>query len=175
VDAGKTVRLWVRQVTAAVATPAQRQVAEAVMAAVTARFEPPVHARADLVDDDSGQPEVLEVGLVEPSPFLDTAAGAPQRLAGALRQPHQGRLKSPFATCPRRHVVRRGIGLSMTIRYGSSGGGTVGPGGTDRVSGWNGPRVRERSSAALTSAPTRMAIPVRNNQKMRMATPAKAP
>ena len=44
-----------------------------------------------------------------------------------------------------------------------------------RVRARNVPRASARSNAALTSAPTRMAIPVRNSQKMRMATPAKAP
>jgi len=83
VDAGETDRLWEREViTPRVATAAQRQMAEAAMALIAARFGPPAYARIDLVDDD-GHPRVLEAELVEPSLFL-TAGGAPRRLAAAL-------------------------------------------------------------------------------------------
>lgn len=84
-DAGETDRLWEHEVvTPGVATPAQRRVAEAVMATVTAKFGRTVYARIDLVDDEGGCPRVLEAELVEPSLFLAAAEGAAQRLAAAL-------------------------------------------------------------------------------------------
>lgn len=84
-DAGETDRLWEREVvTPGVATPAQRRIAEAVIAAVTARFGPTVYARIDLVGDEAGCPRVLEAELVEPSLFLAAADGAAQHLAAAL-------------------------------------------------------------------------------------------
>ncbi|MHB1535459.1 MAG: ATP-grasp domain-containing protein [Acidimicrobiales bacterium] len=84
-DAGETQRLWEREViTPTAATAGQRQVAETVMATVTARFGPTVYARVDLVDGDDGRPLVLEVELVEPSLFLAIAEGSAQRLASAF-------------------------------------------------------------------------------------------
>lgn len=84
-DGGQTERLWEREVVApGVATTDQRRIADDVMATVTARFGPTVHARIDLVDDDRGRPEVLEVELVEPSLFLAAAPGSAGRLATAF-------------------------------------------------------------------------------------------
>ncbi|MGL5858163.1 MAG: ATP-grasp domain-containing protein [Angustibacter sp.] len=51
----------------------QRAIAQAVLEMVTARFGVPTYARVDLVQDDAGQPMVLEVELVEPSLFLPQA------------------------------------------------------------------------------------------------------
>jgi glutathione synthase/RimK-type ligase-like ATP-grasp enzyme len=48
----------------------QIAVARAAMDVVTARFGVPTYARVDLVRDDSGEPRVLELELVEPSLFL---------------------------------------------------------------------------------------------------------
>ena len=90
-DAGETEHLWEREVIKPIlATVAHRQVADHVLAAVTDRFRPPVHARVDLVDDDNGQPQVIEAELVEPSLFLATAHGSAKRLATALAH-HAGR------------------------------------------------------------------------------------
>jgi O-ureido-D-serine cyclo-ligase len=65
------------------ATPAERAVADAAMAAIPEGARP-LYARADLVPDDRGEPVVLELELVEPSLFLAHAPGAAQRLAGAI-------------------------------------------------------------------------------------------
>jgi hypothetical protein len=85
-DIGETPRLWEREViNPGVASAAQRQVADMVMAAVTARFGPAIYARIDLVDDADGHPQVLEAELVEPSLFLATADGSARRFAAALK------------------------------------------------------------------------------------------
>lgn len=47
--------------------------------------EVPVYARVDLIEDDSGNPVVLEVELVEPSTFLPTSQGAADRFAEGIR------------------------------------------------------------------------------------------
>jgi glutathione synthase/RimK-type ligase-like ATP-grasp enzyme len=60
----------------ALASAPQIEVANAAMAFVTGRFGPLTYARVDLVNDDDGQPCVLEVELVEPSLFLPQASPA---------------------------------------------------------------------------------------------------
>lgn len=50
----------------------QRKLADEVLAHVTSRFEVPLYARVDLIDDSLGVPQVLEVELVEPSMFFGT-------------------------------------------------------------------------------------------------------
>lgn len=64
----------------------ERQVGEAVMAAVRARFgdTPLPYARVDLIRDADGQPQLLELELTEPSLFFATAPGAADRFAQAL-------------------------------------------------------------------------------------------
>ncbi|MGH3400956.1 MAG: ATP-grasp domain-containing protein [Streptosporangiaceae bacterium] len=85
-DAGESDRLWEREViTSTEASPGQRDLAEAVLAAVVRRLGPTAYARIDLVEDD-GAPRVLEVELVEPTLFLADAQGSSQRLAGVLRR-----------------------------------------------------------------------------------------
>jgi len=44
----------------------------------------PLYARIDLLDDDHGEPVVLEVEMVEPSVFLHTAPELPERWARAI-------------------------------------------------------------------------------------------
>jgi len=69
-------------------TPAQRAVADAAVEAVGRRFGVPVYARVDLVTDDAGAPQVLEVELVEPYLFLlDGGEAAVGRLVAALLSP----------------------------------------------------------------------------------------
>ncbi|HEX2073664.1 MAG TPA: hypothetical protein VHF92_07755, partial [Geodermatophilus sp.] len=69
-------------------TPAQREVAQAVVDAVAdlVPASPPLlYARIDLVQDSSGRPVVLELELTEPSLFLPQApAGALARLVRAV-------------------------------------------------------------------------------------------
>jgi len=61
-------------------TSAQREVAEAALAAVDM---PLLYARVDLVPGPEG-PVVMELELVEPDLYLATSAGAPERLAAAV-------------------------------------------------------------------------------------------
>lgn len=63
-------------VTATIATPAERAVADRVVA----RLEPTAYARIDLLPTSDG-PVLLEVELTEPSLFLDTDPGAARRAA----------------------------------------------------------------------------------------------
>ncbi|MFD2091014.1 ATP-grasp domain-containing protein [Blastococcus deserti] len=67
-------------------TAAQREVAEAVFAAI-GELVPgaaPLYARIDLVHDDAGRPVVLELELTEPSLFLPQVPEAASSLAGAV-------------------------------------------------------------------------------------------
>lgn len=70
------------EITPRAATPAERAVAEAALAAVPAGA-PLLYGRVDLVAGPDG-PLLLELELVEPSLFLAHAPGAPQRLAEAI-------------------------------------------------------------------------------------------
>lgn len=86
-DVGEADRLWEREViTPAQAAPGARELAEIVMEAVVSRLGPTTYARVDLIDDEQGNPRVIEVELVEPSLFLAAAEGSAQRLADALRR-----------------------------------------------------------------------------------------
>jgi glutathione synthase/RimK-type ligase-like ATP-grasp enzyme len=69
------------------ATTAQREVADAVFAAITAlvpEAATPLYARIDLVHDGAGRPVVLELELTEPSLFLPQAPEAAVALARAV-------------------------------------------------------------------------------------------
>ena len=71
----------------AIATTAQRDVAQAVFDAVpdlVGGGVPPLYARIDLVHDADGRPVVLELELTEPSLFLPQAPGAAATLARAV-------------------------------------------------------------------------------------------
>jgi glutathione synthase/RimK-type ligase-like ATP-grasp enzyme len=65
-------------------SPEQIAVAERVLAAVP--FDPAdlLYARVDLVPDGAGAPLLLEIELTEPSLFLATAPGAPERFADGV-------------------------------------------------------------------------------------------
>jgi glutathione synthase/RimK-type ligase-like ATP-grasp enzyme len=65
-------------------TDAERGVAGAVMAWLGGRFGTLLYARIDLVEGDDGEPRVLEVEVTEPSLFLGTSDGAPDRFAAAI-------------------------------------------------------------------------------------------
>ena len=67
-------------------TPAQREIAEAVLDAVPALVPslPPLYARVDLVADGNGRPVLLELELTEPSLFLPQAPEAAGALARAV-------------------------------------------------------------------------------------------
>jgi hypothetical protein len=65
------------------ASPHERAVADAALAAVP--FPGPLlFARVDLVPGPTGAPVVIELELTEPSLFLETSAGAADRLAAAV-------------------------------------------------------------------------------------------
>ncbi|MGI8575379.1 MAG: ATP-grasp domain-containing protein [Egibacteraceae bacterium] len=64
-------------------SPAEREVADRIMELVRRRFSEPLYARVDLVEDDRGEPQLLELELTEPSLFLGHADGAAGRLAVA--------------------------------------------------------------------------------------------
>jgi hypothetical protein len=51
---------------------------------VAERFGPPLYARVDVLRSDAGEPAVLELELIEPSLFLDFAAGSAEALAAAV-------------------------------------------------------------------------------------------
>ena len=65
-------------------TAAERDAAAAIMAEVRRRFGDLLYARVDLLIGDDGAPVLLELELTEPSLFLGTAAGAPERFAAAI-------------------------------------------------------------------------------------------
>jgi glutathione synthase/RimK-type ligase-like ATP-grasp enzyme len=67
------------------ATSAERQLASAIVAAVTERFgAEPLYARVDLLAGPDGAPTLLELELVEPALYLAEAPGAAERLAAAI-------------------------------------------------------------------------------------------
>lgn len=65
-------------------TEAERATADAVVDHLHARFGTLLYARIDLVEDERGTPQVLEVELTEPSLFLSQSPSAPARLAQAV-------------------------------------------------------------------------------------------
>ncbi|WBB80140.1 hypothetical protein O7606_01735 [Micromonospora sp. WMMD882] len=66
------------------ATPAQRAVAERVLAAVPGGARRLLYARVDLIPGAGGAPVLVELELTEPSLFLGHAEGAAERLADAI-------------------------------------------------------------------------------------------
>jgi glutathione synthase/RimK-type ligase-like ATP-grasp enzyme len=67
-----------------VASAAERELADRVIAFVTERFGPLVYARVDLLPGPDGEPLIVEVELTEPSLFLTYDDAAPDRLAAAI-------------------------------------------------------------------------------------------
>jgi hypothetical protein len=51
---------------------------------VQERYGRPLYARIDVLRDGTGGPALLELELIEPSLFLDHAAGSAQALARAI-------------------------------------------------------------------------------------------
>lgn len=84
--AGLVTDLFAAEVNAPhAATPAQVRVARTAVEVVASRLGTPRYARVDLVRDDLGHYQVLEVELIEPSLFLPQAdEDAAHRLARAL-------------------------------------------------------------------------------------------
>ena len=72
-------------------TAAQKSLADAVMAHVTARFgELPLYARVDMLPAADGSPVLIELEMSEPSLFLFTSDGADDRFAAAVCARVQG-------------------------------------------------------------------------------------
>jgi glutathione synthase/RimK-type ligase-like ATP-grasp enzyme len=90
-------------ITARTATPAQRAVADAVLAVVAGRLDTELlYARVDLVPGEDGTPVVLELELTEPSLNLAVGGVAAKRLAAAVVRSldgarHAGRVAPPPA------------------------------------------------------------------------------
>lgn len=72
-------------VVAAQATPAELQAGRGVLDEISARFGMPLYARVDLIPGADGAPLLLELEVVEPDLFMETAPGAAERLAAAVR------------------------------------------------------------------------------------------
>jgi glutathione synthase/RimK-type ligase-like ATP-grasp enzyme len=70
------------EITPREATPAERAVADAVLAALP--FAVPLYARVDLLPGLDGEPTLIELELTEPSLFLAYAEGAADRLADQI-------------------------------------------------------------------------------------------
>lgn len=66
------------------ASPAQLELAQAIMDWVCQRFGPLLYARVDLVPDAEGRPRLLELELAEPSLFHETDPSSADRLAEAI-------------------------------------------------------------------------------------------
>jgi hypothetical protein len=64
--------------------PAERDLADAAVAAVSARFGTPLYARVDLVPGGDGAPLLMEIELIEPSLFHQQAPGSATTLARAI-------------------------------------------------------------------------------------------
>jgi len=72
-------------ITARVATAAERALGDRVLQVLQDRFgEHPLYARVDMVTNERGVPEIMEVELVEPSLYLHLDDAAPARAASAL-------------------------------------------------------------------------------------------
>ena len=65
-----------------VPTVAERMLAAQVLAALPGPA--PAYARVDVIEDDAGNPQLLELELTEPSLFFATAPGAADRFAAVL-------------------------------------------------------------------------------------------
>ena len=72
-------------VTAGEADGAQLALADEVVFELQRRFGPLLYQRVDLVPGPDGRPVVMEIEAVEPCLYLDTAPGAAERFAAAVR------------------------------------------------------------------------------------------
>jgi glutathione synthase/RimK-type ligase-like ATP-grasp enzyme len=83
--AGVVSQLWEREeITPTVARTDQSDVAATALQVATAKTGELAYARVDLVDGADGEPQVLEVELIDPSLFLQHDVNAPTRLAKVL-------------------------------------------------------------------------------------------
>jgi hypothetical protein len=69
-------------------SPDEIDLADAVLDAIPFDRSELLYARVDLVPDADGDPVLLELELIEPSLFLDTAPGAHDRFVNALNARH---------------------------------------------------------------------------------------
>lgn len=83
-DRGEAALYKEERIDARTATPAQRAVAEQVLAAVPGGADRLLYARVDLIPGPDGAPVLVELELTEPSLFVGYAEGAPDRLADAV-------------------------------------------------------------------------------------------
>jgi hypothetical protein len=66
------------------AEPAQREFADQVLVAVSARFGTPLYARVDVAADADGRPVLMELEAIEPCLYFDLVPGAAERFARAV-------------------------------------------------------------------------------------------
>ncbi|MEV4137703.1 hypothetical protein AB0J72_36715 [Dactylosporangium sp. NPDC049742] len=90
-DVGVETLYQEESITPRTPSPAERDLAERVLAALPFDRAGLLYARVDLLPTPSGDPVVIEVELTEPSLFLTTAEGAPDRLARAIADRLTGR------------------------------------------------------------------------------------
>lgn len=84
VEGDKVEGLYIQeQIDPRIATHVQREVAEAALQVVPGGDEL-LYARVDLIEDNDGNPVILEMELIEPSVFLVTDSEAADRLARAI-------------------------------------------------------------------------------------------
>ena len=74
----------VEEITPRAASPTERAVADAALAAIPGGFDRVLYARVDVIPDASGAPVVLELELTEPSLFFQHDHTAAPRLAAAI-------------------------------------------------------------------------------------------
>jgi hypothetical protein len=73
------------EISARTATPAELVLGNQVLAFLAQRFtDQPLYARIDMVTNESGVPEIMEIELTEPSLYLHLDAEAPIRAASVL-------------------------------------------------------------------------------------------
>jgi glutathione synthase/RimK-type ligase-like ATP-grasp enzyme len=76
--------LWSEDITPREASDPEREVARRTLEAIPGGSDQLLYARVDVIPGPDGAPVVLEVELTEPSLFLRTSPGAPERLARAI-------------------------------------------------------------------------------------------
>ena len=85
-----SIRIWSEACSArrrwrrASPTPARCELAEALVARLSAELQAPTYARVDLLRSAEGDPLILELELIEPSLFLDHQPAAADRLIELL-------------------------------------------------------------------------------------------
>ncbi|GGN78162.1 ATP-grasp domain-containing protein [Actinoplanes lobatus] len=82
--AGEPVDIAFEEISPRQPSPAEREVAERVLAVVPGGAKRLLYARVDLIPGPDGAPMLIELELTEPSLFLSTAPGSAERLAAAI-------------------------------------------------------------------------------------------